>query len=88
MKTSVLLELNPLMLKCLLIELNFIQSISEGVCELKAAFFKMGFRIQRGNEVRYSKSVKADQTWQLNRRSGAKQNVKLKQQKSKAIKQR
>lgn len=42
----------------------------------------MGFRIQRGNEVRYSKSVKLDQTWQLNSWNGAKQNVELKQQKS------
>lgn len=42
----------------------------------------------RGNEVRYSKSVKPDQTWQLNSWSGAKENVELEQQKSKAIKQR
>ena len=48
----------------------------------------MGFRAQRGNEVRYSKSVKPDQTWQLNSVNGAKQNVELKAQKSKAIKQR
>lgn len=48
----------------------------------------MGFRAQRGNEVRSSKSVKADQTRQLKSGSGAKQNVDLKAQKSKAIKQR
>lgn len=62
LKTSVLLELNPLMLKYLLIDLDFIQSISEWLYELEAVFSRMGFRIQRGDEVSYSKSVKPDQT--------------------------